>query len=237
MRRFYAPDIDKASATVALDPEQSAHARSVLRLKSGDEVSVFDGKGNEFLCEVVLAGKKRTELSVIASADPPASESPLDLTLAAALLKHDKYDLVVQKAVELGVTRLIPVVTARCDVPAKAADKRVARWERIAVEASKQCGRAVLMEIGPVIGLDEFAERSDGTKLIFTEKGGSPLPEEAEGPLTALVGPEGGWESEEIARAESFGFRSVTLGGRILRAETAAIAVAALVQNRFGDLG
>lgn len=237
MRRFYAPDIDTSSSTVELDPEQSAHARTVLRLKAGDEVDVFDGKGSEFLCEVVSVGKKRTELSVIAPADPPAPESPLDLTLAAALLKHDKFDLVVQKAVELGVTRLVPVVTARCDVPAKAAEKRIPRLERIAVEASKQCGRAVLMEIGAVAGFDEFTERPNGTKLIFTEKGGSPLPAKAEGPLTALVGPEGGWEAEEIARAESFGFRSVTLGGRILRAETAAIAVAALVQNRFGDLG
>jgi len=237
MRRFYSPDISRDAGSIVLGADESAHATGVLRLRAGDRVSVFDGRGNEFLCEVASASKRGMELAVIATSQPPAPESPLDFTLAAALLKHDKYDLVVQKAVELGVTRLIPTVTARCDIPSKAADKRISRWERIVVESSKQCGRAVLMEIGEVEELGAIAERAEGTKLIFSERGGSRMPAEAVGSVTALVGPEGGWEDEEIELAVSKGFSNVTLGGRILRAETAAIAIAALVQNRFGDLG
>ena len=237
MRRFYSPDISSDAGTFKLGADESAHASGVLRIRAGDRVSVFDGRGNEYICEVVITGKRGTELKLIAPAEPPAPESPLNFTLAAALLKHDKYDLVVQKAVELGVTRLIPAVTARCDIPAKAAAKRISRWQRIVVEASKQCGRAVLMKISEVVEFGEIAERAEGTKLIFTERGGGGMPVRDGGPVTALVGPEGGWEDDEIELALSKGFTDVTLGGRILRAETAAIAIAALVQNRFGDLG
>lgn len=236
MRRFYSPDAGPGFASVTLSAEESAHATGVLRLGPGDRVAVFNGLGQEFLCEVASAEKKAVTVTLIEEIDPPASESPLDLTLAAALLKLDKYDLVVQKAVELGVTRLIPIVSARCEIPSDKAEKRSKRWERIVIEASKQCGRARLMEIGEVREFPEFISGCDGSKLIFAERGGAQFPAGPINKLSAVTGPEGGWEESELSLAEASGFVAVTLGARILRAETAAITAASLVQHRYGDL-
>ncbi|QQS42978.1 MAG: 16S rRNA (uracil(1498)-N(3))-methyltransferase [Acidobacteriota bacterium] len=237
MRRFHSPDIDPETGFVTLDREQAAHARSVLRLREGDTVGVFDGNGNEFLCEIGSIGKREAVLKIVRQIDPPALESPLELTLAAAILKNEKFDLVIQKSVELGVSRLIPLLTKRTEAQARGAEKRIERWKRIAVESSKQCGRAKVMEIGTPSGLSEIAGRSADLKIVFAEGGGSGLPNGAKPEsVIAVVGPEGGWEEEELAALLETGFHRVTLGGRILRAETAAIAAAALLQHRFGDL-
>src|SRR6476661_2823871 len=115
MRRFYAPKDQFSGSQVTLDSDETRHLRDVLRLKAGDSVNVFDGEGNEFLCTIETVGKKEATLLIVSPAQPPAPESPLDLTLAVSLLKGDKFDLVTQKAVELGVTRIVPVDTARSD--------------------------------------------------------------------------------------------------------------------------
>ncbi len=237
MRRFYCPDADPAQDALTLGADESAHIRNVLRLREGERIAVFDGRGNEYLCEVESVGKRETELAVISRTEPPSKESPLDLTLAAALLKHDKFDMVVQKAVELGVTRLLPIVTKRCDIPPDAAGKRLERWERIAIEASKQCGRATLMEISDVGEFADHIGEAGSEAIVFVEQGGRGFPAGiGSSRITAFVGPEGGWEEAEIAMAEKADAALVTLGGRILRAETAAIAVTALLQHRYGDL-
>jgi 16S rRNA (uracil1498-N3)-methyltransferase len=179
-------------------------------------------------------------------ADPVSQESPLHLTLAVALLKGDKFDLVVQKATELGVSELLPVMTKFADIrlnDPSDASKRVTRWQRIALEAAKQSGRAALPEINPPIGFAELIEREtaeDSLRVMFAERGGqsmTDLPETISSPVVSvLVGSEGGWAPEEVAAAEEHGWTIVTLGGRIMRAETAAIIVTALMQHRYGDL-
>lgn len=237
MRRFYSPNIGPSVRETVLDREQTTHMRSVLRLRVGDVVSVFDGRGLEFSCEVLELEKKGARLKVRSETYPPAPESPLDLTLGAALLKKDKFDLVVQKAVELGVSALVPIITKRTDPFARKAEKRLERWSRIIVEASKQCGRAKLMELREPSELDSFLTSAEGLRIAFTERGGEPLPAVLQrGPVLALVGPEGGWEEEELELARERGFRLFTLGTRILRAETASITVAAILQNKCGDL-
>lgn len=246
-RRFYAPPeaFDFHARQVSLAGDEAKHLREVLRLKSGDLVRVFDGAGNEHDAVVLKAMRDVAILELGDKTQPAAEESPIHLTLALALLKGDKFDLVVQKATELGVKELVPVMTKFADVrlqdPSDAA-KRVTRWQRIALEAAKQSGRAALPQIHAPIAFAELIQRDgdNGLRVMFAERTGrsmTDLPEAlSSSSVNVLVGSEGGWSPEEIEAAKEHGWKIVTLGGRILRAETAAITVTALIQHRFGDL-
>ncbi|MDT7543301.1 MAG: rRNA (uracil1498-N3)-methyltransferase [Acidobacteriota bacterium] len=257
LRRFYAPakNFSDDATRVALSREETRHLSSVLRLVAGDEVQVFDGEGREFLCAVMAdddrGAAREAVLEVRGPVEPPCAESPLELTLACALLKGEKFDVVVQKATELGVVRVVPVETTRADVKlsrgAREADssKRVERWRRIALEAAKQTGRARVPVIDAPEGLANVLTRGTeiaSRRLIFAERGGRGLIETFAGwgakpaRVVALIGPEGGWEDAEIEKAKEAGWQVVTLGGRILRAETAGVVVAALLQHTCGDL-
>jgi 16S rRNA (uracil1498-N3)-methyltransferase len=221
-----------------LDAAETRHLRDVLRLTEGANVAVFDGQGNEYSCTVTEVKKNETELLVLEQRDPSSAESPLDLTLAAAMLKGEKYDLVVQKAVELGVRQLIPLRTSRTDVKSNDSLKRVLRWRKIVLEASKQCGRALLMDVAEPLDFEVLLSMTDAKQTImFSERDGETLPKKmADKKITAVVGPEGGWDDVELAAARSGGIHVVTFGGRTLKAETAAIAFAAILENRFGDI-
>lgn len=243
MRRFYAPKENFDDDRIHLSTDETRHLRDVLRLRIGDRSLVFDGNGDEFLAEIESVEKSGARLKIIETVTPASPESPLDLMLAPAMLKGEKFDLVIQKSVELGVTKLVPIQTARCDVNPKGADKRGERWRKIALEASKQSGRARLMEIEPPVDFRGFIERHgddpavSGKIILFSERGGesfSTLKKRKK--ITAIIGPEGGWDDAEIEYARKNGVTLITLGGRILRAETAALSVAAILQHRFGDL-
>lgn len=237
MRRFYASIERFQTETITLALEETRHLRDVLRLKENVQVQVFDGDGNEFLCAIQVIGKKEAVLRILEQIAPTAPESDLDLTLAAALLKGEKFDLIVQKAVELGVTKLVPLNTKRADVKLKETEKRLERWRKIALEAAKQSGRAKLMNIESPLDYEKFIQTADGTRILFAERGGESFSAiENTKKVTAVVGAEGGWEASEIEAARSNEFQIVTLSGRILRAETAAISIAAVLQHRFGDL-
>jgi 16S rRNA (uracil1498-N3)-methyltransferase len=250
-RRFYAPPsaFTPELDGVTLASDEARHLRDVLRLKAGDEVYVFDGAGTEFLCQVGESRRDSAQLKVIREAEPARPESTLQLTLAVALLKGEKFDLVVQKATELGVARVVPVITKHADIRLRDesdATKRVARWQRIALEAAKQSGRAVVPEVhGPVAFASLIHSLAGGgakSGILFSERNGQTLSEATKksagkvSSLTALVGSEGGWADEELDTARDAGWDIVTLGGRTLRAETAAIAVAVLIQHLYGDL-
>lgn len=238
MRRFFATPESFSDGHVTLGLEETRHLRDVLRLRSGDSISVFDGKGKEYLCLVAEIGKKTSVCSIVEPISPLSPESPLRLTLAAAILKGDKFDLVIQKAVELGISRLVPLQTIRSEARIKDGSKRLERWRRIALEATKQSGRATLMEILEPKTVDEILSLSPSDRtFLFSERNGGPISAITSGDkLTAIVGPEGGWDDSELDAAASAKIPIVRLGGRILRAETAAIAVSAILQNLFGDL-
>ncbi|HEX8710192.1 MAG TPA: 16S rRNA (uracil(1498)-N(3))-methyltransferase [Pyrinomonadaceae bacterium] len=250
-RRFFAPPEAFATdgSNVTLASEETRHLRDVLRLKAGDEVFVFDGAGREYRCTVEECRRDSTTLKLCAGVAPAHRESPLGLTLAVALLKGEKFDLVVQKATELGVARIVPVLTKHADVRLRDetdAARRLARWRRVALEAAKQSGRALVPQVAAPLALASLlgaAWAGDAEwRVIFAERGGRTLSAEMAAlhtrphVLTALVGSEGGWAEEELALALDAGWSAVTLGGRTLRAETAAIAVAVLLQHQFGDL-
>lgn len=250
-RRFFSPPETFAAdgSTIDLRKEEAIHLRDVLRLVRGDEVFVFDGEGKEFRCLVEELGRYNATLGITNEVEPARPESPLMLTIAVALLKGEKLDLVVQKVTELGATRIVPIVSKLADVRLRdEADgqKRVLRLRRIAIEACKQSGRAASPEIATPIAfealIDEGSSPGDEWRIMFSERDGRTLSDAIESmsaspkAVTALVGSEGGWTDEELATARSSGWDVITLGGRIMRAETAAITVTALLQHLFGDL-
>src|SRR5215212_2350703 len=175
-RRFHAlpSAFNLTQQTVTLAAEEARHLRDVLRLKPGDEVYVFDGLGHEFRCEVSDVRRDWTELRIEAEVDPAKPESQLQLNLCVALLKGEKFDLLVQKATELGVTTITPLITRYADIhlrDASDATKRVARWQRIALEAAKQSGRAFVPEISLPVEFDALlAQTLDDLCVMFSER-------------------------------------------------------------------
>src|SRR3984893_15082924 len=188
-RRFYAPVAAFSADHVTLSADEARHLRDVLRLGSGDEIYIFDGEGREFQCVIEESRRDLASLRVIEEVSPARPESPLDLTLAIALLKGEKFDLVIQKATELGVKRIVPLTTERADVRLRDSDdakKRVARWQRIALEAAKQTGRACVPEVTApltfnsllmVSPVDEKKSPTNATRLMFSEREGGSLSE------------------------------------------------------------
>jgi 16S rRNA (uracil1498-N3)-methyltransferase len=241
--RFYAPQSNITELFVRLDADESHHLTRVLRVGQGARVFVFDGEGAEYECEVARVAKREVELNLLRRLDDVV-ESPMRLTLAQALIKGDKFDWVIQKSTELGVTRIIPLVTEHNDIKRveERAEQRMQRWRRISLEALKQCGRRKLVEICEPSPFDDFCESAAlEASLIFSERGGKSLREvsaklQGVDRLSLCVASEGGWSERELLKAESTGFIPVSLGSRILRTETAAIAVVALAQHLFGDL-
>lgn len=243
MRRFFAPPEQITGGNVTLGIEETRHMRDVLRLSENDQASIYDGRGREYSCTIQSISKKNSVLSIIEEIPATAPESTLDLTLAAAILPGEKFDLVVQKAVELGVFNLQPLFTMRCEAKPEAAGRRMERWNRIAAEAAKQSGRAKFMEICEPCPVDAFlpqckADRSEGDGLIlFSERDGKGFSDiKASKKITAVIGPKGGWDDSELQSARDNDFTIVTFGGRILRAETASIAMSTILQHRFGDV-
>jgi 16S rRNA (uracil1498-N3)-methyltransferase len=238
--RFHVPEA-APGARLALPDHAAHHAREVLRLRAGALVHVFDGRGAEF--EGTLDSVTRQgvflRLNHAVAARP---ESPLRIELALSPLKGDRMELVIQKATELGVSAIHPVVCARTDAVARPALKgsRQDRWDKVASGAAEQCGRAVVPEVTPTVELKQLlAQPFDGPKLQFSEAQGAPaLARDGRGAtaVLALVGPAGGWEPHESERVREAGFVATGLGPRILRAETAAIAAVTALQVLWGDL-
>jgi len=224
-----------------LTGDTAHYVACVLRHRPGDRLTIFDSAGRWFDAEITAVQKNR----VLVTARPiaaPDTESPLKIVLCPGVLQGRMMDLVVQKAVELGVSAIAPLITQRCQVRRS---ERAARWNKIALEAVRQCGRARVPQVSEPIEFAEFFEGIDSDKdkiLMFYEGAGAGLKTllpgmPPDGTVYVLVGPEGGFTADEAELARAAGAELISLGGRILRAETAAITAAALVQFAFGDLG
>lgn len=246
--RFHASTSQISNSQITLDADEAHHLSRVLRLSVGDRVFVFDGEGTEWECEIAASGKREANLTILRQLSDEV-ESPLRLTLAQALVKGDKFDWVVQKATELGVTRIVPLITDHSDVKRaeERAEQKLERWRRISLEALKQCGRRRLVEILDPQAFTKFCETASDprTTLFLNERtepggwgeyywcwsGGSPP-----SAISVVIGPEGGWSQAELSLAEKQKFVQLSLGPRILRTETAGIVAVSLAQNLFGDL-
>ena len=240
--RFHVPSA-AAGAHVELPEHTAHHAREVLRLHAGAEVRVFDGAGSEFQA-VLDEVSRRGVFARLGGPATPRPEPGLRLVLAVSPLKGDRMELVVQKATELGVSEIWPVVTFRTDSAARPAlqGSRGERWDRVASGAAEQCGRAVVPRVAPTTTLGGLVARPfDGTRVALLETEGHPplasVPVAPGLALLLLVGPAGGFEAAETSVLRAAGFRPASLGPRILRAETAALAAVAIAQSAWGDLG
>jgi 16S rRNA (uracil1498-N3)-methyltransferase len=245
MSRFYVPTPQIEKGMLRVEGNEVKHIRRVLRLKAGDEIIVFDSLGKEYEGTII----EETTSSVVIKIQNiflSKRDSPLDVTLAQSLLKGEKMDYLIQKATELGVKEIIPFFSFR-SVPLLEKSgrlKRHHRWGRIAIEASKQCGRGVVPKIEPLQDYSEMLQlASPGSlRLILWEREGGQLKEVLERSkektrIFFIIGPEGGFSQEEVEEAKRAGFIPVTLGGRILRAETTSLCLLSILQYEQGDIG
>ncbi len=245
MHRFFVRPEDISGDTITLRGSDVAHIRTVLRLKSGDTVQVLDGKGSRF--EVRLTGVAARQVTGRIEAQAPArTESPVAIHIGQALLKGNKFDTVLRKSVELGAVAVTPIRAQRCVVKVLRTEeaKKIQRWRRIAREAAKQSGRSQVPEVQSKIqSVEAFCKEHEDAdlKLIFWEEEtqhrlsdcAAPSPPSS---IACLTGPEGGFQAREVETARACGFEAVSLGPRILRAETAPVVALSLLQQRWGDL-
>lgn len=245
MRRFYLPPefIPAADQKIfVLEGQEARHMVQVLRLRAGEEVEFFDGSGLVLRARLQMVEQGRISLVVSDHRLEPVPAYP-QLTLALALLKGNKMDLVVQKANELGVHAFLPLVTKFCEKRG-GGEATSARWQRIVIESCKQCKRTIPMQIGPAQPVPLLMETDfswAALRLVAWEEeqqAGLPIADlqANTGPVCLLIGSEGGLHRDEVVWLKEQGFHSFSLGERVLRAETAAIATVAIVQHLSGAL-
>ena len=246
MHRFFTSPENISEGVVTLCGSDVIHIRNVLRLKSGDRVQVLDGRGGCFTVSLIRVGREKIQGRIESSEDARNYESPLFIRLGQALVKGTGYDGIVRRAVELGVGHVVPVKSRRCIAKFSKSDmvRKAERWQRIAREASKQCGRERVPEVRPaVMSVEAFCAANQDADLKFafweeeraTQVNDMPV---AGKPRSAaiLIGPEGGFAAGEIKSAEKYGFQPVTLGPRLLRTDTAPLVALSILQYRWGDL-
>ncbi|HEX2946597.1 MAG TPA: 16S rRNA (uracil(1498)-N(3))-methyltransferase [Clostridia bacterium] len=264
MSRFFInkSTVDLKNDSITISGEDVKHIGGVLRAVPGDPLELSDGSGTDY--DVVIEQlTKDTILTRITGSRQNTTEPPVDVTLFQGIPKADKMDYIIQKCIELGVRRIAPVMTARTVVKfanKKDADSKVTRWRRIALEAAKQCDRGIVPEVCDPIGFEEAVKQAAGYDLKLL-----PYEEESRGSLrrqlkdfsgvgpgmsegreegnsnrksiAVFIGPEGGFSPAEVQKGVQGGLASVTLGPRILRTETAGLAVTAIIMYELGDMG
>jgi len=237
MHRFFLPPGQCTVSKLGLEDREAHHAALVLRLQAGDHVTVLDGAGHEFLCDVAQISKRQVVLSVTEKKFHPPL--PARLTLVQAIPKGKTFDVIVQKATELGAHRIVPLLTERVVTrltDARDAAHKVEKWQQVAIESIKQCGSPWLPEVSPPVALSELQKRNEAHDLsliaaltgerrhpraCFSEFAGTHQRPPAS--ICVWVGPEGDFTSDEVAAIRATGALPITLGPHVLRAETAAI--------------
>jgi len=245
MRHFFIEHGKSTGSKFVITGSDARHIKTVLRLKSGDKIGLFDGKGFEYEAEIVDLSTGRVTVSVVRRF-PSTGESSVQITVAQGFLKEKKMDGLVRQLSELGIIKWIPFIAERSvsRPDKKQLSARTKRWGKISREAIKQCKRGCVMEIGDTVSFEEILNLSQTAdlKIAFWEDELQPLNAELPEPegkinkIYALLGPEGGFTEQEIESARARGFVTASLGPRILRAETATIAACVLLQHLFGDM-
>ena len=242
MRRFYCKSENISDNTIVFDKDETAHIKKVLRLAPGEEIIVSDGTGYDYLC--VLSDCSESCVATVKSKVKNENEPQIEVILFQAVLKNEKMDLVIQKAAELGITKIVPVITARTVVKIEDSKKefhKKERWQKIALEACKQCGRSQVPEVYHAMNLKDAIKiyGTCQTKIVAYEEEKTKSITKAVTKTQSIgyfIGAEGGITEEEHALLVSAGGVSVSLGKRILRAETAAIACGAVIMALTGEM-
>ena len=243
MHRFFAEPSAVNSESITITGDDVQHISRVLRLKCGDTVSVCDGRGTDYICTLADISKSEVRAQ-IKQKQKKKAESSLNITLYQGLPKGDKMDFIIQKCVELGVNKIVPVIMKRTVVKPKNAILKAERWQRISAEAAKQSGRGIIPQIlspvsfgDAVLAVKESGalnilpyENEDKSALKALLKRNSKLTD-----INIIIGPEGGFDDEEIELSRNSNINTVTLGKRILRCETAPIAAVSAVMYELGD--
>ena len=238
--RIYQPGSYEDKDVVELSPEAALHVGVVLRMQVGEALTLFCGDNREFSATITHAHKKKV-LVVITDVQIVNRESPCFIHLAQAISKGDRMEFVVQKAVELGVVSITPLITARCVVrlDADRLAKKQLQWQAIAIAACEQSGRNQVPVVHPACSLDHYLETCEvSTKLILHPTAQKIQRETAiaESEIALVIGPEGGLSEDEVLLAQTKGATALSLGPRILRTETAALAAISVIQSVYGDL-
>ena len=245
MRYFFIEKSEHENSILSIAGPDARHIKTVLRMKPGDNIGLFDGNGFEYEAKIMDLSPGRVQVSII-SRLPSTAESPLKIIVAQAFLKEKKMDGLVRQLSELGIVKWIPFIAER-SVPRpdkKQLLARMKRWEKISKEALKQCRRGCIMELGETVSFEEMLNLGQfcDLKVAFWENELQPVHANLPGSgeqidtVFALIGPEGGFTQKEIEKAGDRGFITVGLGPRILRAETATVAACVLLQYLFGDM-
>jgi 16S rRNA (uracil1498-N3)-methyltransferase len=230
-----------AGSRRTIEGDAANHITRVLRLRPGEPLTLFDGRGGEHAA-TIEEFRKGAVIVTVGERSAAGRESPLPLTLAQGISRGERMDWVVQKATELGVSRIVPVSTERTVVrlEARQSERKRAHWQAIAVAACEQSGRNVIPEIAAPLVLQDFLRAADAraARLLLSPAGtlGVDDLQRPAGEVIVLIGPEGGLAESEQRAALAAGFTAVRMGPRVLRTETAAVAALTLLQHRFGDL-
>ena len=241
MPRFFTQDITQTEGCIT--GEDAKHIAKVLRMKVGDGLTVCDTKGYDYDCMIEEIGAGEVRLKVLSVA-PSQTEPSVQVHLYQAMPKADKLETIVQKAVELGAASITPVMTRRCvsRPDTKSMDKKLVRYNRIALEAAKQCGRGVVPPVQPLLELPQALEQMQktGCPILFYENATAPakqiLAKAGASEITVLIGAEGGFDEDEVALAKEHGCHVLSLGKRILRCETAPLAALTVIMYETGNL-
>ena len=231
-------------STVVLDGSAARHLSSALRMKVGQEITLFNGQGGEYAAELTEVAKNQVAAKVVEYRDIDR-ESALKLHLVIGVSRGERMDLIVQKATELGVAEITPLFTERTEVKlgGERLAKKVRHWQQVAISACEQCQRNLVPAINDPITLDQWLQQSDKTddgtlKLVLHHRTEKRLSEhQAVKDICLLVGPEGGLGEREIEAAIESGFQPLALGPRVLRTETAPLAAISIMQSLWGDMG
>lgn len=238
--RVFQPVVLESGATIDLDEHAAHHLAHVLRIKTGAPLVVFNGDGSEYQAQVQAVGKRGVAVS-LGERSQPVRESKLETVLAQGVSRGERMDYTLQKAVELGVSRIVPLLTEHTmvNVSGERRERRMQHWQSIIVSACEQCGRNVVPKLDTTCEFAAWVNEAPGSlKLVLHQDGEKSLSElpPPSGAITLLVGPEGGLSDAEVARAQALGFTVLRLGPRILRTETAGLAALAALQAKWGDL-
>ncbi|MBW0278771.1 16S rRNA (uracil(1498)-N(3))-methyltransferase [Shewanella xiamenensis] len=239
--RIYQPQPLAVNQQLNLDEDGAAHIGKVLRMGSGEHISLFNGDGHDYLAEIVDSGKKSVTVKVL-SCEANPSESPLNLHLGQVISRGDRMEFTIQKSVELGVNTITPLFSDRCGVKlnGERLEKKIQQWQKIVISACEQSGRSQVPIVRPAMELQQWcSEPTSALKLNLHPRAAHGINglDLSHTRVRLLIGPEGGLSAEEIAMTETYQFTDVLLGPRVLRTETASLTAITALQLRFGDLG